>query len=68
MRAGHGTTFISGTPHRVEPGDVIHIPAGALHATVPDTGEHVELVCFFPHPDLSHNVEESETELTIEEP
>ena len=67
VRAGHGTAFISGIPHRVGPGDVIHVPAGALHATIPDPGELVELICFFPHPDLSANVEESETELTIEE-
>ena len=66
--SGHGTAFISGIPHRVGPGDVLHIPAGALHATIPDAGELVELVCFFPHPDLSQNLEESDIELTIEEP
>ncbi len=67
VRTGHGTVFISGVPHRVGPGDLVHIPPGSLHATIPDAGELVELICFFPHPNLSANIEETEIELTIEE-
>lgn len=68
VHAGHGTAFIDGTPHRIGPGDVVHIPVGAAHGTIPDAGEHVELICFFPHPQLSDNLEETDIELTIEEP
>lgn len=67
VRAGHGTTFVAGVAHGVGPGDVVHVPPGALHATIPDDGELVELICFFPHPDLSMNLEETDSELTIEE-
>lgn len=68
VRAGRGTAFVDGTPHRIGPGDVVHVEAGAPHGTIPDAGERVELVCFFPHPDLSENLDETDIELTIEEP
>lgn len=56
---GTGEVWIDGIRTPVGPGDVVCIPAGAAHATVPDEGVTMRLVCFFPHPDLSQNVEET---------
>ena len=67
VRTGRATAFVDGTPHRIGPGDVMHIPAGVPHATIPEHGERVELICFFPHPDLSQNLEATDIQLTIEE-
>lgn len=57
--AGSGSVWIDGVTEPVEAGDVIRIPPGAAHATVPDAD--MELVCFFPDPDLASN----STETTI---
>ena len=54
--AGTGHVWIAGERSRVAAGDVVHVPAGAPHATVPDAGGDMELVCFFPHPDLAANL------------
>lgn len=58
VRAGRGHVWIDGTLHPVGSGDVIHVPTGAAHATLPEPGTTMELVCFFPHPDLKENIEE----------
>lgn len=42
----------------VAPGDVLLVPAGTPHATVCTGTSPLVLVCFFPHPDLSANLEE----------
>lgn len=57
--AGRGHVWIDGTRHPVSAGDVVHIPTGAAHATVPDPDAPMELMCFFPHPDLPHNIEDT---------
>lgn len=57
VKAGTGSVWVDGTRHPVEPGDTFRIPPGAAHATVPDEGVEMELVCFFPHPDLDANSE-----------
>jgi quercetin dioxygenase-like cupin family protein len=62
--AGRGRVWIDGATEPVGPGDTVHIPRGAAHATVPDPGEHMELVCFFPHPDLTANSETTEIIVT----
>jgi quercetin dioxygenase-like cupin family protein len=54
--AGTGHVWIDGRREAVGPGDVVHVPAGAAHATIPDAGSDMALVCFFPHPDLSANL------------
>jgi oxalate decarboxylase/phosphoglucose isomerase-like protein (cupin superfamily) len=54
---GRGHIWIDGTRHPVEAGDVVHVETGAAHATVPDPDSTMELMCFFPHPDLSANYE-----------
>jgi quercetin dioxygenase-like cupin family protein len=67
VRSGHATVFVDGTPHPVGPGDVIHIPTGASHATIPDVGEEVELICFFPHPELADNYQETDLHVSTED-
>ncbi len=57
--AGTATVWIDGVRERVRAGDVVHVPAGAAHATVPDADTDVELVCFFPDPDLASNLAET---------
>ena len=56
--AGSGTLWIDGERIPVEQGDTFLIPAGAKHATLPDEEVDMELICFFPHPDLSQNLVE----------
>lgn len=55
---GTGTTWEDDVPSRVVPGDVVLVPAGVAHATVADGPDELVLACFFPHPDLSANLEE----------
>lgn len=64
VAAGRGVVWIDGEVERIEYGDVIHIPIGAAHATVPDPGESMHLICFFPHPRLADNLEDTEVEVT----
>jgi quercetin dioxygenase-like cupin family protein len=58
--SGKGWLWEDGVEHRVEAGDCALIEAGVAHATIPDSGTAMQLVCFFPHPDLNANVEELE--------
>jgi quercetin dioxygenase-like cupin family protein len=58
VMAGRGTAWLEGARTAVGPGDTFVIPTGAAHATLPDLGETLELLCFFPHPDLGENIEE----------
>ena len=66
VRQGTGAVYIDGGFHAVGPGDTVHIPRGVPHATVPDPGEQMELICFFPHPDLGENIEETEIDVMEE--
>lgn len=61
---GSGKVWIEGVTHRVEPGTWVRIPAGTPHATL--ANEHMLLVCFFPHHDLSENTEELDLVLDAE--
>lgn len=56
--AGDGHTWQDGDRTPVTAGDTFVVPTGVPHATIPLPGSHLELVCFFPHPDLSANIEE----------
>lgn len=67
VRSGKATVFLDGLPHPVGPGDVIHVPKGVSHATIPGPGEEVELICFFPHPELGNNYEETEMHVSTED-
>ena len=64
VQTGTGRVFIEGEWHPVVPGDVVRVPPGLAHATVPDEGVDMELVCFFPHPDLAANSEDTGIEVT----
>ena len=67
VAAGSGDVWIDGKTHAVTPGDIVHIPVGLPHATVPAPGETMRLVCFFPHPKLSENIEDTDIEVTERE-
>ena len=54
---GSGIVWLDGHRERAGTGDVVLVPTGVPHATVPDSSGML-LVCFFPHPDLSDNLEE----------
>ncbi|MDH4277932.1 MAG: cupin domain-containing protein [Acidimicrobiia bacterium] len=58
--AGHGHLWLEGDRLPVEQGDVVRVPTGAAHATIPDRGSAMELMCFFPHPDLADNMVETD--------
>ncbi len=66
VRSGRGVVWIDGTANEVGPGSVVVVPSGAAHATIP--AEPMELVCFFPHPDLAANMEELDTTIDLEGP
>ncbi len=63
---GHGVTWQDGTATRVGPGDIVFIPTNARHATIPDRGSRLKLVCFFPHGDLGTNLIELEGTISAE--
>ena len=62
---GHGVAWQNGTATRVGPGDIVWIPTDAPHATVPDRGSQLKLVCFFPHGDLRANLVELDETVSI---
>jgi quercetin dioxygenase-like cupin family protein len=64
--SGQGRVWLDGTYHPVGPGSWYRIPAGTPHATVPDPGERMSLVCFFPHDDFADNIEEIDLALSPE--
>jgi quercetin dioxygenase-like cupin family protein len=63
---GKGLLWEDGVRRPFEAGDCALIEAGVAHATIPDAGTSMELVCFFPHPDLSRNLEEIEELLIVD--
>lgn len=65
--AGHGTLWIDGVRTPISAGDTFLVPAGAKHATLPDPDSDMELICFFPHSDLSQNMIEIPGVVTVEE-
>lgn len=56
--AGTGTAWQAGERVAIAPGDTFVVPTGVAHATLPDPGATLELLCTFPHPDLAENLEE----------
>lgn len=64
---GHGVTWQDGAATRIGPGDIVWIPADTGHATVPDRGSQLRLICFFPHGDLSANLVELAETVSIDE-
>ena len=53
---GAGTHWQEGETARVGPGDVVLVPVGVAHATLPDS--EMLLYCVFPVASLDENVEE----------
>lgn len=66
VESGNGHVWVDGARRPIAAGDVIRIPAGAAHATIPAASSPMRLVCFFPHPDLAENI--VETDILISEP
>jgi quercetin dioxygenase-like cupin family protein len=64
VAAGSGEVWIDGERHPVVEGDVVHIPTGVPHATIPAAGESMRLVCFFPHPHLPDNLIDTDIQVT----
>ena len=58
VAAGNGTLWAEGVGFEIQRGDTFLVPAGTKHATLPDPGSEMTLICFFPHPDLSKNIVE----------
>ena len=56
VESGEGRVWIDGTLQEVGPGDLIRIPAGAAHATIPAEAGEMRLICYFPHPVLNDNI------------
>lgn len=67
VEAGEGLVWIDGTFERIVTGDVIRVPSGALHGTIPRAGSQMRLICFFPHADLDQNLEETDIEIPEQE-
>ena len=65
MVEGTGVCWQDGETARVGPGDVVVVPRGVTHATVPDEGNEMLLFCVFPLADLAGNVEELEEPLEL---
>jgi len=64
VAAGEGEAWIDGQRHPVTAGDIVHIPTGVAHATIPSDGEQMRLICFFPHPHLAGNIEDTDITVT----
>ena len=62
---GEGTHWQEGETERVGPGDLVVVPVGVRHATIPDAGGEMLLYCVFPVATLEGNVEESDEPLAI---
>lgn len=61
---GRGQAWVDGEVARVAAGDAVLVPQGVPHATVPEEGEQLLLVCFFPDEDLATNTEELSGDVT----
>lgn len=55
---GEGTHWQDGETERVGPGDVVLVPRGVAHATIPSGDAGMLLYCVFPVSTLAGNVEE----------
>jgi quercetin dioxygenase-like cupin family protein len=65
---GSGYLWESGVGRRLEEGDCALIEPGVAHATLPDPGTRMELICFFPEDEMRTNIEELEgVEIKFEE-
>jgi quercetin dioxygenase-like cupin family protein len=63
---GEGTHWQEGDTAHVGPGDVVLVPTGVAHATIPDEGDSMLLYCVFPVPSLEDNVEELDEPIRLD--
>ena len=63
---GRGVLWEEGATSPFGEGDCALIDPGVAHATIPDASNDMELVCFFPHPELPANTEEIEDVVLVE--
>jgi quercetin dioxygenase-like cupin family protein len=63
---GRGVLWEDGATSPFEEGDCALIAPGVAHATIPDAANDMELVCFFPHPELPANTDEVEDVVLVE--
>jgi quercetin dioxygenase-like cupin family protein len=63
---GTGTHWQDGETARVAPGDLVFVPAGTAHATIPDEGATMLLYCVFPVASLDGNVEELDEPIQLD--
>lgn len=66
MITGSGRLWEDGVFSSFERGDCALVEPGVAHATIPDPGTAMELVCFFPVEDVAAATEELE-EMVIAE-
>jgi quercetin dioxygenase-like cupin family protein len=62
---GRGTAWVEGETTPVRAGDLFVVPAGAAHATLPDQGTEMLVLCAFPVDDLGANTVEMDGEVTL---
>ncbi len=58
VASGRGVAWEGDESNGVKPGDLLVVPRGVPHATVAHGDAGLVLVCFFPTPDLTSNLEE----------
>jgi quercetin dioxygenase-like cupin family protein len=63
---GRGVLWEDGTARVFASGDCALIEPGVAHATIAEPGTSMELVCFFPLPDLKGNIEELEAPILLD--
>jgi len=62
---GRGTAWLNGETTRVSAGDLFVFPAGEPHATLPDRGTEMFVLCAFPVDDLAANTVELDDEIEL---
>lgn len=60
VASGRGKVWIDGVRLPVGIGDIVRIPPGAAHATIPDDDRTKRLMCFFTYPELAANLDDTD--------
>ena len=61
---GSGIHWQDGASRRVRAGELILVPESVPHVSLPDPDSTIRLLCVFPHPELSENIEELEGDVS----
>jgi quercetin dioxygenase-like cupin family protein len=62
---GEGMHWQDGDAERIGRGDVVLVPRGLLHATIPSDDAGMLLYCVFPVPTLDGNLEELDEPISL---